>query len=69
MKLTPELIEASPSFINALKDRELDLRGECGRFIHYGPLSHVLSGHKIPAIENLGVTKVRITSSFLQPSC
>ncbi|KAG9013894.1 U2 snRNP complex subunit [Tulasnella sp. JGI-2019a] len=27
MKLTPELIEASPSFINALKDRELDLRG------------------------------------------
>jgi len=40
MKLTPELIEASPSFINPLKDRELDLRG-----------------HKIPAIENLGVTK------------
>jgi len=40
MKLTPELIASSPSFINPLKDRELDLRG-----------------HKIPAIENLGVTR------------
>ncbi|RHZ86390.1 hypothetical protein Glove_51g49 [Diversispora epigaea] len=40
MKLTPELIERSPSYINAVKDRELDLRG-----------------NKIPAIENLGVTK------------
>ncbi|KAG8901211.1 U2 snRNP complex subunit [Tulasnella sp. 403] len=40
MKLTPELIAASPSYINPLKDRELDLRG-----------------HKIPAIENLGVTR------------
>jgi len=40
MKLTPELIAASRSYINPLKDRELDLRG-----------------HKIPTIENLGVTK------------
>jgi len=40
MKLTPELIAQSPSYINPLKDRQLDLRG-----------------HKIPAIENLGVTK------------
>ncbi|CAG8513206.1 5433_t:CDS:2 [Ambispora gerdemannii] len=40
MKLTPELIERSSSHINAVKDRELDLRG-----------------NKIPAIENLGVTK------------
>ncbi|CAI2175388.1 14287_t:CDS:2, partial [Funneliformis geosporum] len=40
MKLTPELIERSLSFINAVKDRELDLRG-----------------NKIPAIENLGVSK------------
>ncbi|KAF8306360.1 L domain-like protein [Clavulina sp. PMI_390] len=40
MKLTPELIASSPSFLNTLKDRQLDLRG-----------------HKIPAIENLGVTK------------
>ncbi|KAG8966522.1 U2 snRNP complex subunit, partial [Tulasnella sp. 427] len=27
MKLTPELIASSPSYINPLKDRELDLRG------------------------------------------
>ncbi|KAG9293333.1 hypothetical protein G9A89_007579 [Geosiphon pyriformis] len=40
MKLTPELVERSASYINAVKDRELDLRG-----------------NKIPAIENLGVTK------------
>ncbi|KAN0064339.1 U2 snRNP complex subunit [Thecaphora frezii] len=40
MKLTPELLARSNSYINTLKDRELDLRGL-----------------KIPAIENLGVTK------------
>ncbi|KAG8965668.1 U2 snRNP complex subunit [Tulasnella sp. 419] len=40
VKLTPELISAAPSYLNPLKDRELDLRG-----------------HKIPAIENLGVTR------------
>ena len=27
MKLTPELIAFSPSYLNALKDRQLDLRG------------------------------------------
>lgn len=31
MKLTPELIESSPSYINPLKDRELDLRGKALR--------------------------------------
>ncbi|EJD04395.1 L domain-like protein [Fomitiporia mediterranea MF3/22] len=40
MKLTPELIGQSPSFLNPIKERQLDLRG-----------------HKIPAIENLGVTR------------
>ncbi|CAO3573791.1 unnamed protein product [Mortierella alpina] len=40
MKLTPDLIARAPSYLNALKDRELDLRS-----------------HKIPAIENLGVTR------------
>ncbi|KAI5119913.1 hypothetical protein M0805_000878 [Coniferiporia weirii] len=40
MKLTPELISQSPSSLNPIKERQLDLRG-----------------HKIPAIENLGVTK------------
>ncbi|KAF9924667.1 U2 small nuclear ribonucleoprotein A' [Linnemannia zychae] len=40
MKLTPDLISRAPCYLNALQDRELDLRS-----------------HKIPAIENLGVTK------------
>ncbi|KAL1976966.1 hypothetical protein VTN31DRAFT_3248 [Thermomyces dupontii] len=40
MRLTVELIENSLSYINPLKERELDLRG-----------------HKIPAIENLGIAK------------
>ncbi|OAQ32529.1 L domain-like protein, partial [Linnemannia elongata AG-77] len=40
MKLTPDLIARAPCYLNALQDRELDLRS-----------------HKIPAIENLGVTK------------
>ncbi|KAK8119155.1 U2 small nuclear ribonucleoprotein A [Apiospora kogelbergensis] len=38
MRLTVELLSNSPSWLNALKERELDLRG-----------------HRIPAIENLGV--------------
>ncbi|KAI0437489.1 L domain-like protein [Xylaria telfairii] len=38
MRLTAELLQNSPSWLNALKERELDLRG-----------------HRIPAIENLGV--------------
>ncbi|MCJ1465032.1 U2 snRNP complex subunit [Pseudocyphellaria aurata] len=42
MRLTAELIQASLSYLNPLKERELDLRG-----------------HKIPAIENLGVAKVK----------
>ncbi|KAH8100475.1 L domain-like protein [Cristinia sonorae] len=40
MKLTPELIQAVPSTLNPIKERQLDLRG-----------------YKIPAIENLGITK------------
>ncbi|KAH9908643.1 L domain-like protein [Xylariomycetidae sp. FL2044] len=38
MRLTAELLHNSPSWLNALKERELELRG-----------------HRIPAIENLGV--------------
>ncbi|KAI1820820.1 L domain-like protein [Xylaria intraflava] len=38
MRLTAELLQNSPSWLNALKERELNLRG-----------------HRIPAIENLGV--------------
>ncbi|KAH8705447.1 small nuclear ribonucleoprotein U2, A [Talaromyces proteolyticus] len=40
MRLTVELIQNSLSYINPVKERELDLRG-----------------HKIPAIENLGIAK------------
>ncbi|KAL8902714.1 MAG: hypothetical protein Q9207_004446 [Kuettlingeria erythrocarpa] len=40
MRLTAELIQTSLSYLNPIKERELDLRG-----------------HKIPAIENLGVAK------------
>ncbi|KAI9828067.1 MAG: U2 snRNP complex subunit [Thelocarpon impressellum] len=40
MRLTADLIQASLSYLNPLKERELDLRG-----------------HKIPAIENLGVAR------------
>ncbi|KAK4050580.1 U2 snRNP complex subunit [Microbotryomycetes sp. JL221] len=45
MRLDAELLARSPSYLNPLKDREIDLRG-----------------HKIPAIENLGVTKDSIDS-------
>ncbi|KAI9729295.1 MAG: U2 snRNP complex subunit [Cirrosporium novae-zelandiae] len=40
MRLTADLIQSSLSYINPLKERELDLRG-----------------HRIPAIENLGVAR------------
>jgi len=40
MKLTPELLAQASSHLNAVKERQLDLRG-----------------YKIPAIENLGVTR------------
>ncbi|MCJ1420434.1 U2 snRNP complex subunit [Xylographa parallela] len=40
MRLTAELIQSSLSYLNPLKERELDLRG-----------------HRIPAVENLGVAK------------
>jgi U2 small nuclear ribonucleoprotein A' len=29
MRLTVELLQNSPSWLNALKERELDLRGTC----------------------------------------
>ncbi|KZF19386.1 L domain-like protein [Xylona heveae TC161] len=40
MRLTADLIQSSLSYLNPVKERELDLRG-----------------HKIPAIENLGVAR------------
>ena len=34
MKLTPELLAQASSFINAIKERQLDLRGSTPLFIH-----------------------------------
>lgn len=45
MRLDAELLARTPSYLNPLKDREIDLRG-----------------HKIPAIENLGVTRDQLDS-------
>ncbi|PQE26293.1 U2 small nuclear ribonucleo A protein [Rutstroemia sp. NJR-2017a BBW] len=47
MRLTAELIQNSLSYLNPLKERELDLRG-----------------HKIPAVENLGVAGVSLPFFF-----
>ena len=63
MKLTPELLAVSPPALNPLKERQLDLRG--APFFDtdiWDPLwsDTFCLGHKIPAIENLGVTKVRL---------
>jgi hypothetical protein len=41
VRLTTEVVAKAPSYINPIKDRELDLRG-----------------NRIPAIENLAVSKV-----------
>ncbi|OLN88099.1 U2 small nuclear ribonucleoprotein A' [Colletotrichum chlorophyti] len=47
MRLTAELIKGSLSYLNPLKERELDLRG-----------------HRIPAIENLGVAGAHDSIDF-----
>lgn len=58
MKLTPELLAQASSSINPVKERQLDLRGTSTiRFMIASPT--FLPGYKIPAIENIGVTKVR----------
>lgn len=64
MKLTPDLLNSAPSYLNPISDRELLLRGMscCYRLL----LEFLLTinacficfkGHNIPLIENLGVTK------------
>lgn len=60
MKLTPELLGQASSALNPVKERQLDLRGKSTDVrVSTHPLTAV-SGYKIPVIENLGVTKVRI---------
>ncbi|KAK3352947.1 leucine-rich repeat-domain-containing protein [Lasiosphaeria hispida] len=50
MRLTADLISHSLSYLNPLKERELDLRGA-----HFFLCRVARTGHRIPAIENLGV--------------
>lgn len=62
VKLTPELIEGARQYINPLKDRELDLRGEK---IHLSAIAtftefFIFLGYKIPLIEGLGATYVSL---------
>ena len=64
MKLTPELLAQASSTINPVKERQLDLRGKLTENSRCDPSSIVISGYKIPAIENLGVTKVRTRSQL-----
>jgi U2 small nuclear ribonucleoprotein A' len=68
MKLTPELLAQAPSALNPVKERQLDLRGKSTKIPYQDHSSFVVSvefpGYKIPAIENLGVTKVRTLYVF-----
>jgi len=58
MKLTPELLAQAPSALNPVKERQLDLRGKSAENLYYFHSPTAVPGYKIPAIENLGVTKV-----------
>jgi U2 small nuclear ribonucleoprotein A' len=57
MKLTPELLTQAPSSLNPIKERQLDLRGKSYTCVCI-LANRSVPGYKIPAIENLGVTKV-----------
>jgi hypothetical protein len=58
MKLTPELLAQAPSALNPVKERQLDLRGKSTENLCCRLMPTSVPGYKIPAIENLGVTKV-----------
>lgn len=62
MKLTPELLAQAPASLNPSKERQLDLRGVINH-CHDVAIAQPSAGYKIPAIENLGVTRVRVFSS------
>lgn len=58
MKISAELIQGANQSINAIKDRELDLRGNS--FLQVGvKYLIVIKGYKIPLIENMGATLVK----------
>lgn len=60
VKLTPDLINQSMQYMNPCRDRELDLRGElrgvCLPIRRATRFCSVVSGYKIPQIENMGAT-------------
>lgn len=58
VKLTAELIQNSMQYVNPVKDRELDLRGEspCWAPIRAPIPGLPFPGYRIPEIENLGAT-------------
>jgi hypothetical protein len=58
MKLTPELLAQASSALNPVKERQLDLRGKFTENSYCCRAPTAVPGYKIPAIENLGVTKV-----------
>lgn len=60
VKLTPELLAQAPSAINPVRERQLDLRGESRKDLCIAGQADAQKGYKIPAIENLGVTKACI---------
>ena len=64
MKLTPELLAQASSALNPVKERQLDLRGKSAENSYCRPMLTAVPGYKIPAIENLGVTKVAYMISF-----
>ena len=67
VRLTADLIWKSPHFFNAIKERELDLRGRFSSlfylpinphwFLLSFSLAFLFSGNKIAVIENLGATE------------
>ena len=76
MRLTADLIQNSLSYLNPLNDRELDLRGALLKRADTVPWMQsgvdinlqYTTGHKIPAIENLGVAKVSFSRHVLSRS-
>lgn len=76
VRLTADLIWKSPHFFNAIKERELDLRGTVSIFsaldsdlayflFVYKTIFDFTIGDKIAVIENLGATEVSYTSSLI----
>ncbi len=55
-RLTPEVIEAAPQYLNPVGQYELCLRGKFNRYVYSIQLNNEYLDFKIPVIENLGAT-------------